>query len=59
MVYEVKGPDVQPVYNKDDDWKIAQTKGTSRDQAVALIRQDVLQGRINPASTEARDRALT
>src|SRR5215212_1593253 len=29
----------------DDDWKVAQTKGIARDQAVALIRQDVFHGR--------------
>ena len=48
MVYEVKGPDVHTWYmglSKDDDWKIAQTKGISRDQAMSLIRRDVLQGR--------------
>jgi hypothetical protein len=48
MVYEVKGPDVYTWYmglSKDDDWKIAHTKGISPDQAMSLIRRDVLQGR--------------
>jgi len=48
MVYEVKGPEVHTWYmglSKDDDWKVAQTKGIARDQAVALIRQDVFHGR--------------
>jgi hypothetical protein len=48
MVYEVKGPDVHTWYmglSKEDDWKIAQTKGIARDQAMSLIQRDVLQGR--------------
>ena len=48
MVYEVKGLDVHTWYmglSKEDDWKIAQTKGIARDQAVSLIQPDVLQER--------------
>ena len=48
MVYEVKGQDVHTWYmglSKEDDWKIAQTKGIARDQAVSLIQQKVLQWR--------------
>jgi hypothetical protein len=47
MVYEVKGPEVHTWYmglSKEDNWKIAQTKGIARDQAVALIGQDVFHG---------------
>lgn len=47
MVFEVKDLEVHTWYmglSQDDDWKVAQTKGIAREQAVELIRQDVFRG---------------